>query len=509
MISCEKTKKFIKIAFPFLFFFCIFFIFYTKFYPLYIYDTDDWAYITAFRHAIPIPCKWNPTRVMPETIMPLISRLSALCIMPFNGNDLTQALADGFAIFFSAVISAYFCTFVKFFQKKFNLKYCYSFVIVLLMLFLHFCTFKFADRTCNNQHIFLSLNVCSMFYYVLAFLIATIFVTILSTHDRIKKYDNTKLLQMGLVLLFAYLVINSNMFQSIVLAAFIASGLVLELFASLHHKKQDQTDFVGGLNQIFTKNCFDITLLIVWFVAIALEATGGRAGCYVDFNIKYSLVSFGHTLVNMNIAFLVVSFVSILLGMQVFHVERKKNQGTNSIDSYFAHMTIRLFLAMIFSIIYLILLGAKVGGGYITRADVICSWLIWIIWLVAISWAYIASKRNFAFIFLPLVIYIVFFETMDSVKFQYCNFGSHSPELVKALNQNTINQVLKANSEGKNYVEVHVPSYPNAASKDNWPLALYGGNSVSDALFDFGLTRDWIDVKFVPDQNINKKFGIK
>ena len=50
-------------------------VFYTYFHPLYIFDTDDWTYIAANRVPLPSTDAWNPTRILPEVLMPLTASL--------------------------------------------------------------------------------------------------------------------------------------------------------------------------------------------------------------------------------------------------------------------------------------------------------------------------------------------------------------------------------------------------------------------------------------------------
>lgn len=60
--------------------------FFTKLCPLIVFDCDDWSYLYTFRLPIPMWKSHNPTRVMPETLMPLAGWLAARIIYPVCGN---------------------------------------------------------------------------------------------------------------------------------------------------------------------------------------------------------------------------------------------------------------------------------------------------------------------------------------------------------------------------------------------------------------------------------------
>ena len=48
------------------------FIFFTGAHPLIIYDGDDWANLSHMRHFIPMWHGFNPIKILPETLMPLV-----------------------------------------------------------------------------------------------------------------------------------------------------------------------------------------------------------------------------------------------------------------------------------------------------------------------------------------------------------------------------------------------------------------------------------------------------
>ena len=60
---------------------CVVFFYQIK--PLVPYDLDDWTYIAYRRLAIPVWGLWNPSKVLPELLLPFCSEVGVRLIMPF------------------------------------------------------------------------------------------------------------------------------------------------------------------------------------------------------------------------------------------------------------------------------------------------------------------------------------------------------------------------------------------------------------------------------------------
>lgn len=80
--------------------------FFIKIHPLYIYDTDDWTYISYSRPAWPTVKQWNPTKILPEILMPLSAELGVRFIYPFTG-DYIGSMAVTFGIVLVVFIMGY------------------------------------------------------------------------------------------------------------------------------------------------------------------------------------------------------------------------------------------------------------------------------------------------------------------------------------------------------------------------------------------------------------------
>lgn len=56
--------------------FAFFMYFFTIAHPVYPFDIDDWGNMISMRWAHPIPYDWNPTKVLPEMLLPLCTEIA-------------------------------------------------------------------------------------------------------------------------------------------------------------------------------------------------------------------------------------------------------------------------------------------------------------------------------------------------------------------------------------------------------------------------------------------------
>ena len=216
-------KKNLQISIFLLIIFIFFFVFFYKIHPITIFDTDDWLYTYASRRAIPLINEWNPTRILPEILMPLVSSLSSMTLFPLVGNYVVS-LTIMHSIVVSLCITAYTYCFIKLIEKIFKTNNYLSICISIIFLMLHFLIFR--SQYDNNEYMFLATNACCYYYYIIPALLNCFIVMYFLANDSFNKSNN--ILKKSLIILLCYLAIFSNLFQSIILAAFSFSLLVFE-----------------------------------------------------------------------------------------------------------------------------------------------------------------------------------------------------------------------------------------------------------------------------------------
>ena len=92
--------------------FLLLFLFFDAAHPLALLDLDDWAYFSYARTAIPSPSFWNPSRILPELLMPLCGSAAGLLNSLFF-HDYAAAQVFAVAVTYSLFITAYLAAFLR------------------------------------------------------------------------------------------------------------------------------------------------------------------------------------------------------------------------------------------------------------------------------------------------------------------------------------------------------------------------------------------------------------
>lgn len=269
-------------------------LFFVYAHPLYIFDTDDWTYISEPRVAIPEWFSWNPTRILPEILMPFAAQVGLNCIEPLL-HDYIQSLAIAFAIVLSAAIVLYLLGMDYLLQKSYKMKH-ERYIVLLMMLLWHFLPFCQDGTKC--QHMFYADNVTCVFYYTISGLLNAGAALLILAGYRVRK-ENSAMLN-GVLLLGVYLCINSNMYQSIILFVTVCAELFIQWICCMRREKQKVFSSVWTTIQ---KNKVKTGIACVWIVSILLERTGGRAQWLPDEEergLKIALSYFMQSLAGLN-----------------------------------------------------------------------------------------------------------------------------------------------------------------------------------------------------------------
>lgn len=483
--------------------FVCFYIFYTVSHPLYIYDTDDWTYVSFSRHALPSVREWNPTKILPETLMPLVADLGVRFIMPFTGSYI-DAMANSFAICVSTVIIAYLLLYGKILKDKFSLNniYCVMFLVILTLL--HFLPFSVSDT--NNYYLFYGGNVNCYFNYLIPALVNAGTVMYFIVHEKIDWKNRDKMLRGGILILVLYLCINSNLLHSGILMAYVGMRLIVGFVEEAKKNVvRKQGDF-GFLGKFIKHHLLEIMIAVCWLIAAMMEMRGGRAhmGDKAEFLLKDSVCCFVQSIKSMNCLFLISTLTVILSAFLISVISTDKQGG--EVDKTYKEMIKKLMICMGLEVIYLIVLCARVSPAYIAKPNVMISWMFYLLLMETISLAYLLKKCTALALILPLLIYFLVFETVIDGKTYVENYvPSYSAEVVKALDENIIRQVKAAEAAGATSVDVLIP---DTESKE-WPMAVsYGGERISSTLYMHGLTHRKMEIRLVPDKSVNEEFHL-
>lgn len=252
------------------------FVFYTSIKMLTISDPDDWTYISKIRIPFPSLNEYNPAKVLPETIMGLCGYFAAYVIYPIIGDytwsmTLVYASIVSFAIAVSIVCV---CTLIKFLLQC-NIWTSISGSLVFFLL--HFIIFKAGES--NNNFLFTASNLNCFMNYTIPLLSCFIMVMLI-----FKKYINCengkpyylcsdkKTTIIGLMILWSYLNIFSNMICNIILVAPITFLFLRNALIALKRKSINK--------KFFIENYMYEYVLLLEMICLFFEGNGNRAASF-------------------------------------------------------------------------------------------------------------------------------------------------------------------------------------------------------------------------------------
>ena len=151
-------------------------IYFTQISPLVPFDGDDWRYIGGIRLPFPMWGVWNPTKVLPETLMAVGGYIAAFVILLFSG-DYINSLVFTEATIFSLFIMAFLLTYYKLLTNRFrygrniSLASELTFFVSFFLLFKHlnypsYSGFWTVDLTCVFNYLIPNLLTASMVMYM-------------------------------------------------------------------------------------------------------------------------------------------------------------------------------------------------------------------------------------------------------------------------------------------------------------------------------------------------------
>lgn len=478
------------------------YVFFTKIHPLYIHDLDDWLYVYHARAGYPDVTDWNPTKILPEVLMPLVSYLGVYFLYPLSG-DYIQSLCDAYAIVLTLLIGGYLVLTAKLLKKQFELSDLPLTLLMGIFLLGHFLPFLTEEG--NNQHLFYSINVTCVFNYVIPALWNFILCLWFLQREKQEGEITSSAFNTGILIFLIYLAIFSSLWQSVILMSLFGTRLLFALIQGIagnrrKGKKAVTWPFLLGYAR---EHQMELLSLCAWFAAMILELSGGRASFSTakEFQLGTAVKTCIHFVLEMNPVFL-VSVIGINLAGLLAALYRWKTKGEKEILTG----QLELLGCMILCGTFVVLLGAKVGPGYLPRSDVMITWMLWLMLITITSLSYLAKLQPKLMWILPVSLFMLFCGTVLH-EGAYANpyIYQQPPAVVKAVDEDIIAQIQEADRAGEESVEVHIP----VEGSDGWPLDLnLTPNRISQALYRHGLTKRPIDVILVPDPQKDIEFQI-
>ena len=152
------------------------FVFFTKIFPLIPYDGDDWYFAGTMRNPWPMWKVFNPSKVLPETLEPLVGYFGSFIIYPFTHNYISS-LSIASALTVSIIITALMILTYKFIRAQFKIGKLRTLTLELFFYLSFFLIFKKGNEAsyfgfwCQDLNCYFNylipgcLNACLLLYF--------------------------------------------------------------------------------------------------------------------------------------------------------------------------------------------------------------------------------------------------------------------------------------------------------------------------------------------------------
>lgn len=469
------------IVYSLLFLFFVLYFFFVH--PLVPFDSDDWFNMSISRPGVPWLSRsvYNPTKVFPEVLQPIVAMCSSYFIAPFCG-DVIKAVTFGNSVALSFFIVFYLYSVRLLILKSYNLGENTVNLLVVLFVLFHFIFFRVKQD--NNDYLWFAPDTTCFFHYTIPNLLCAGLVLVLSRKSIPESigYNHS-----GLLILSIYLAICSNLFSSVILIAYLGS-VVLSNF-KVHDIKHIST--------FFSKNRFYLICILFWCLVMIFEANGNRAKSIAsDESIFIRIITTIKQLLSIRYCINLFFFffcILVLLAAKAHHYFYHRK------SLFYVGKTCKtLILGMFFSLIYLIFLSSKAGPTYISRPALTFSWVFFFLLLLLHALCYLIKECSYAKVSLPLLIFI-FFTNINTRGNTFRDVHYETGIDIKqcmSISQGIVNEVLEAENDGEHVAKIHVPKFNEPG---NWPLSFDQEEIIGYTLYKLNLTASFIETIFTTD----------
>ena len=474
-------------------------VFFTRLNPLYIFDTDDWLYIHHQRAALPLWGIWNPTRVLPECLMPFCGKLAAHVVFPVVG-DYFESIMLVVAAAVSLSISLYQASFSRMLAYRFRMSIAGVICVSIVFLLLHFLPYVGTVR--QGDHLLYPKSVTTYFYYTIPSLLCRSLVMAHIT-DGWKALEDGGLKRAGLVCA-VYFALLSNLYSSVILGAYFSSTLLVDAWRWARSGRGAVSPHL-----FLRRHATHIVIVSLWVLVQLFEANGQRASYASDTPLLVgfcqSLANTARAVLGMNKAYLLLCTCLAIFGLWCMSRDGAAAAVAGAGGESLAPA---LLASTLLTVVYVCLVNSRVNVSYSLRSDVNLGICLLPLVVVGVGCGAIYRKVSFADAIFPLAAAVlVSLVGFAFGRFDFSNVAHLPPGTVKAIDEDIYRQVCSAASsdDADGVARVYVPRWDTA---DNWPLAVYGGSRFSSALYAHGIIDRKIKVELVPSLEKNDEFAV-
>ncbi|MBO7253502.1 MAG: hypothetical protein J6V25_12845 [Oscillospiraceae bacterium] len=476
------------------------YIWFSRIHPLQVYDADDWTYLANIRSALPIWGDWNPAKVFPEMVMPAVSSVAYYGLMPLIG-DYLRTFTVVHAAVVSGFITLYLWCFSGMLKRNWNLNSVSRVLFSALFLLFHFLVFRSKDIA--NLYMFHCVDLNCYYNYLIPGLMAGSAVMFMVGNPDFEEFARRGSPEKrGIALVFFYLTIFSNLTTSGIVAAFAGSVLLLRLLMSWKRFR---------LKEYVVSNGVYLMIMVLWVVSAVFELSGGRASNSGQSSLFKRLADTAYLLkeviLQCNPAFWATVIGIVVLAVVYFI--REKGSGTE--EKKFLEDLKFLFVAAAALLVYMVLLCAVVDPGYMLRSEYLFGLFFYGFVLVFVAAAYVAKRCPGFMMVLPLLLLVLISQVNTSGRtFQESNKYNVHPQICDAVSRDILDQILAADAAGEKSMVLYVPyNVADPYQGDNWPHTLILMPRVSGALYEHGMTRNYILIEeVIPSSEMNARHGL-
>ena len=476
-------------------------IYFTQISPLVPFDVDDWRYIGGIRPPFPLWGVWNPTRVLPETLMGVGGYIASFVIYPFTHdyiNSLTFVEAVIFSVFIMGACIAYYRLLVK--RLHFNR---FSAIASELLFFISFfLLFKHLNQPSYSGFWTVDLS-CVFFYLIPGLLNASVMMYMEGTSDFSKTYKAMSNLDKGIFILTLYFTLFSNTQLTIIIATY-SFFKIIQAFLE-NQRKID----ISYFKAVFVY----LLILFIWLCSIIFDLNGQRAKDVQGQNntslfiamhdtLEQSKVLFQAFNVRILVAFICVSVLAIIAGTKTSKGIARKS---------FMNLWIISTLCLISSFMYLFIAYTKAGSMYASRPDAMWPIIFFLLFISNLSFAFLITVIDSIQPLLPLVIVLASLVAfnLNYRQVQPTN-APYSAVTAKRVDNYIIKQIKHADEKGESEVMVKVPvdqkNYSSKVTTSNWPHSYDMAVWLQNTLYSHGIIRTRMHIVFKPDKAVNARF---
>lgn len=493
MNSSTKRSRTILIVFFFLVFISMLSLFESA-HKIVIFDADDWTYIGQSRTALPSFRYWNPARVMPEVFMAACSAFGVYIIKPLCG-DFINSITITNGIVISAFITLYVYCFYNLLVKKFKAENMAALFVSVLFLLLHFWIYRTAIR--DNDYLFLAQNATCVYYYTIPTLLNYSLVMFFAVNGtETKDLRKSGWVKCSVLLVIIYFAIFSNLFSSIIIAAFMGVEFLKDLFSAVKRRP--------AIKDFFSANLLRLSAVLAWGVSLLFEGMGERAavssGVKILDRLKETLSLAPSIFTRMNRLCLLFCVGVFLLTVVVSVVGRRRAENVFS-------FSLELTFCFAVTFVFLVLLSAKVFPSYLIRPETKFSLLSFLLIAVMLCTVHILNSISVSKYFLPFLIVVIWSNIICPLKtFKETNAVNLDPDVVAEISRDIMQDIIDADRQGLPEAEISVLYF--GSGDPVWPHAEILGDRMAAALYKYGEIARLPEVRTTVQWEMNEKYGL-